>query len=76
MPGETYCEKHRPPLFSRETIQLILNCSVLVMVLAGCVAFWAISSHFEAAAFNRLTGKRVSTWDAMWVQLRVQEPAK
>jgi hypothetical protein len=32
---------------------------------------WIVSSYFEAQAFNRLTGKNASTWDAMWVELRV-----
>jgi hypothetical protein len=41
-------------------------------ILIG-IAFWAFSSHMEASAYQRITGKHVSTWDAMWVDLRVQE---
>jgi flagellar basal body-associated protein FliL len=37
---------------------------------------WVISSKFEADAFNRVTGKNVSTWDAMFVELRIQEQTK
>ena len=27
----------------------------------------------EAKTFNRLTGSSVTTWDAMWVNLRIQD---
>jgi hypothetical protein len=33
---------------------------------------WIVSSAMEAKTYTRLTGREVSTWDAMWVQLRVQ----
>ena len=51
-------------------------------ILAGIAIFflligiWVVSSHFEAQAFKRATGKDVSTWDAMWIELRVQEGTK
>lgn len=58
---------------SRE-IREILIVAVLaifaITVLTGL--FWVIPSYFEARAFNRVTGKSVSTWDAMWIDLRVQ----
>ena len=28
-------------------------------------------AYMEAATYNRLTGQEVSTWDALWVNLRV-----
>lgn len=43
------------------------------IVLALVVTIWWAQSYFEAQAFNRATGSNVSTWDAMWVELRVQE---
>lgn len=36
---------------------------------------WVVPSYFEARAFERATGKSVSTWDAMFVQLRVEGSA-
>lgn len=46
----------------------------------GIAAFgiigWIVSSAMEARAYNHVTGKNVSTWDAMWIELRVQEGAK
>ena len=52
-----------------------LQVLVVSACIVGFIAFWAIASSFEAAAFNRVTGKNVSTWDAMWVELRVQDSA-
>ncbi|MGQ0721048.1 MAG: hypothetical protein ACT4PE_05670 [Candidatus Eiseniibacteriota bacterium] len=46
-----------------------------VAVLVAC-ALWVVFSHFEARSYNRITGANVSTWDAMWVELRVQEGSK
>lgn len=51
--------------------------SGLCMLVAGVlilVGMWVGYSHFEAATYNKLTGASVTTWDAMWVRLRVQSP--
>lgn len=39
------------------------------------LGLWVFFSWCEASAFNRVTGKNISTWDAMFVTLRVQEGA-
>lgn len=46
--------------------------SVGSLLLSG----WILYSHFEARAYEQVTGKSVSTWDAMFLDLRVQEGAK
>lgn len=46
---------------------------VCLAILLGC---WVFYSANEAAAYERITGKKVSTWDAMFVELRIQESAK
>ena len=51
---------------------LIYISIVGLLILAG----WVGLSYFEAAAYERVTGKRVSTWDAMFLTLRVQEAPK
>lgn len=38
------------------------------------VLFWLVPSYFEAKTYRRLTGAEVTMWDAMWCELRVQEP--
>lgn len=49
------------------------------MVIAGCAALliggWVLFSYFEARAYENVTGKKVSTFDAMFLNLRVQEGA-
>ena len=56
------------------------DVAAIVVVIFGLLVFfcggWVFSSCNEAAVYTRLTGKEVSTWDAMWVQLRVIEPAE
>lgn len=58
-------------------IKGILNELQLYIYAFLFLIFMAISahifqSHMEAKAYNRITGQHVSTWDAMWVELRVQ----
>lgn len=49
---------------------------VMIVAIAISIAAWIISSKMEAEAYNRVTGENVSTWDAMWIELRVQSPPK
>lgn len=47
-----------------------LILAILVLVVSSGVTFFEASN--EAAAFNRLsTGPRVTAWDALWLELRV-----
>lgn len=46
------------------------------IAMALCVASWITKSYFEAETYNRLTGAHTTAWDAMWVELRVQDSAK
>ena len=48
----------------------------LLLAIGIPVGVWITKSHFEAKIYSELTGKQVSTWQALWVQLRVIEPAK
>jgi hypothetical protein len=49
---------------------------MLAVVGFFLLSVWIISSHMEARTYSDLTGKKVGTWDAMWVDLRVVEPAR
>lgn len=62
---------------AKETTGVIL-AALLVCVpgLAICAAGAVFSAYMEAAAYNRVTGKNVTTWDAIWVDLRIQSEAK
>ena len=44
--------------------------------LLGIVGVWVFQSKMESSAFNSVTGKTVTTWQAMWIELRVQEQSK
>jgi hypothetical protein len=48
----------------------------VILMLVFIVVCWTTKSHFEAATYRKLTGIEVTTWDAMWVELRVIEPGK
>lgn len=45
----------------------------LILIVLGMIGGYIFVSSQEAKTYNKLTGKNVSTWDAMWVELRVQD---
>jgi hypothetical protein len=53
--------------------EVVLGVLMLVLLLAIAVFMWIVPSYFEASTYRKLTGANVTTWDAMWVELRVQE---
>ena len=53
---------------------IFIACMFIAAILI-CVGIWIGHSYLEASAYNNITGKKVSTFDAMFVELRVQEPA-
>lgn len=57
----------------RATVELWALIAVGAFVLGALGAGWVFQSSMEARAYNRITGSDVSTWEAMWVELRVQD---
>lgn len=58
----------------REDVQILVFVSCLILVIAlGALGWWIFRSSMEASAYNRVTGSNVTTWEAMWIELRVQE---
>lgn len=48
------------------------SAAVLAIVTAALLlAGWLTYSWMEARAYNRVTGGSVTTWDALWLDLRV-----
>jgi len=47
----------------------------IVLCVAVIGGIWVTLSYFEARSYNHVTQANVSTWDAMFIQLRVQAPA-
>ena len=67
--------------YMQETLRDIWNMIKMVKwIIIGlfilCISTWVTQSYFEAKAYNNVTGKKVSTLDAMFIELRVQEGAK
>jgi len=52
--------------------ELLPAIITIAFILIFSASIWIIRSHFEARAYNRVTGATVTTWDAMWIELRVQ----
>jgi len=61
------------PWYMNTWLHLVVMGAVMLTIIAG---IWVGKSYFEARAFTRMTGKPASTWDAMFLELRVQEPSK
>lgn len=53
----------------KEYIDLIVMAIVILLIMIGV---WVGASYFEARAYNKITHSNVSTFDAMFVELRVQ----
>lgn len=49
----------------------LIGLPLVALILIISIA-WVIPAHFEARAYEHATGHHVSTWDAMWIELRVQ----
>lgn len=53
-----------------------LLCAICVIgVLVVVLMNFLIQPYMESMTYNKLTGAKTTTWDAMWVELRVQDQA-
>jgi hypothetical protein len=57
-------------------LEVFVGCLFFCFILSIPMGSWVVQSFFEARAFNNATGANVSTWDAMWIELRVQGDGK
>lgn len=58
----------------REYLRVLLSISLGTLVFS--VGAWCLFSILEARAFERVTGKHVAWYDALFVELKVQEKAR
>lgn len=56
--------------------ELIALGMIVTIAITVAATIWVVQSKMEASAFNAVTGKNVTTWQAMWIELRVQEGSK
>ncbi len=55
-------------------VEVVVACVIAaVAFLAFVVGIPWFCASMEARAYNRVTGAEVTTWDAVWLDLRVQE---
>jgi hypothetical protein len=59
-----------------DTTRVLLGGMLFVVALSLAIGTWVTQSYFEAQSYNHVTGQNVSTWDAMWIELRVQSEPK
>ena len=59
---------------ARHPMSWLFVCLMLLVSLA--CASSVLDAWVRAAAYERVTGKKVSTWDAMFLRLRVEDEAK
>ena len=49
--------------------------AVALVALSAVIGWQWIAASYEADAYNRVTGANVSTWDALFLELRVDGQA-
>jgi hypothetical protein len=52
---------------------ILIATAILLAVAAIALALAWVQAHNESRVYNKLTGANTTTWDAMWVELRVQD---
>ncbi len=59
-----------------KSLQVSFVGVLITLTFIAVIGFFFIQPYFEARAYERVTGKSVTYWDAMFLDLRVQEPVK
>lgn len=54
----------------------IIYCMAIFLIVMGVLLFTILQPMLEANSYSHLTGKKVSYWDAVWCDLRIQEGVK
>lgn len=55
------------------TLTEVFVILAIIAVLFSMTVLPIISAHMESKTYNKLTGAHTTWWDAMWVELRVQD---
>lgn len=50
----------------------LIVVAMIILSFVVLIGWKVVSSYNESRVYNRLTGAQTTTWDALWVQLRVQ----
>jgi hypothetical protein len=63
-------------MMNEEDIKGGCACLGLVVFFAVVILLTVLQPYFESRAYNRLTGAHTTYWDAVWLELRVQDQPK
>lgn len=61
---------------SESKITWILATMIMIGVCGVTFGIAYTQSYFEANAYNKVTGKNITAWDAMFISLRVEACVK
>jgi len=59
-----------------ETDDFKIGCLFVVVPISVVLLLLWWSAENESRTYNRLTGAHTTAWDALWVELRVQDSTK
>jgi hypothetical protein len=51
----------------------LIACVMVAVILAGIGGVLMVQPYMESRTYNKLTGANTTAWDALWVELRVQD---
>ena len=61
----------------RQELNLLASYGIIAAVfIAVIVGMGVLRSYWESESYNRLTGAKTTTWDAMFLELRIQAEPK
>lgn len=67
----------RRDLAARQRHEAMGSLGCVLLTVCAAIVLWPMMSYFEAVAYEEETGREVSTWSAMFLDLRVQaEPGQ
>jgi len=41
------------------------------ILIAMTLGVWVFKSHMESKIYNRMTGAHTTTWEALWIEFRI-----
>ena len=56
-----------------DKVALWLGIAIVSLMIFGIPTSVWIKSHFEAASYRKFCDTPVTTWDAIWLDLRIDE---
>jgi hypothetical protein len=54
--------------------KLVMSITIILILMVCAIGI--SQPYFESRTYERLTGKHVTYWDAVWCDLRIQEQVK